>query len=142
MAAEQEVKRMSTHIQPVLAGDTRDLLRRMRRATVLDGVDELSPEQSSWMPEAVLWTCYLELRRRGEPRAPVEFLRALKTLLRRRSIGAAEIPSKDPDLHDHELVDDPFLGELWKAYKKCIVRNRTGPAAQLLRDIEGQILPA
>ena len=132
---------MSANVQTALAGDTRDLLRRMRRATVLDGHDEVADVQVEWMPEAILWACYLELRRRGEPRAPVEFLRALKTLLRRRSIGAADIPSQDPDLHDHEAVDDPFLGELWKAYKKCIVRNRTGPAAQLLRDIEGQILP-
>ncbi len=93
------------------------------------------------MPEAVLWTCYCELRGRGEPRAAVEFMRALKSLLRRRSIGAGEIPSQDPDFQDHLLVDDPFLGELWKAYKKCISRNRMGPAAQLLRDIEGQILP-
>ncbi len=133
---------MATNVEPVLVGDNRTLLRRMRQVTVLDGVDEVAPDQADWMPEATLWSCYLELRRRGEPRAPVEFLRALKTLLRRRSIGAAEIPSRDPDFHDHELVDDPFLGELWKAYKKCIVRNRTGPAAQLLRDIEGQILPA
>lgn len=132
---------MSEPVQQVLAGDTRDLLRRMRRATVLDGLDDTADAQSQWMPEAILWTCYLELRRRGEPRAPVEFMRALKTLLRRRSIGAADIPSEDPDLHDHEAVDDQFLGELWRAYKKCIARNRTGPAAQLLRDIEGQLFP-
>lgn len=132
---------MDIHTETVLEDDTRTLLRRMRSVTVLDGVGPVAEGELSLMPEAVLWTCYLELRRRGEPRAPVEFLRALKTVLRRRSIGAAEIPTHDPDLQDHLLVDDPFLGELWKAYKKCIARNRTGPAGQLLRDIEGQILP-
>ena len=126
---------------PVLASETREILRRMRRVPVLDGVDEVVG-QESWMPEAVLWGVYCELRGRGEPRSSVEFLGALKTLHRRRSIGAAAIPFHDPDTHDHELVDDPFLGELWKAYKKCIRRNRTGPAAQLMRDIEGQILPS
>ena len=98
---------MASDPQPVLVGDTREILRQMRRMTVLDGMDEVITGQETWMPEAVLWTCYCELRGRGEPRAAVEFMRALKSLLRRRSIGAGEIPSQDPDFQDHLLVDDP-----------------------------------
>ena len=35
----------------------------------------------------------------------------------------------------HSEVDS-FLADLWKAYKKCIRNNRTGPASQLLKEIE------
>jgi hypothetical protein len=133
---------MGTEAQSILGDDTRILLRKMRGVTVQDQIGTAGVEETAPMPEATLWPYYLELRRRNEPRAAVEFLRALKTLLRRRSVGAANLPTRDPDLQDYVLVDDPFLGELWKAYKKCISRNRTGPAAQLLRDIEGQLLPS
>ena len=38
--------------------------------------------------------------------------------------------------------EDPLDFALWKAYKKCIRTQRTGPASQLLRDIEAQISSA
>jgi hypothetical protein len=91
------------------------------------------------LPESVLWRIFCELRRRGEPEVDDLFLRAVRTLHRRRAEGGADLPSDDVDTDEHKLCDDPFLGELWKAYKKCICRQRTGPAAQLLRDIEAQI---
>ncbi len=40
------------------------------------------------------------------------------------------------------MIDDAFLADLWKAYKKCIKNNRTGPASQLLRDIEERVIAA
>jgi len=91
------------------------------------------------MPESLLWHVYLELRSRGEPQATTYFISSLKTLHRRRTIGAASLPMLDPNPGEHRMSDDPFLAELWRAYKKCIQNNRTGPAAQLLRDIEGQL---
>jgi hypothetical protein len=91
------------------------------------------------LPESVLWRIFCELRRRGEPEVDDLFLRAVRTLHQRRSGGGASLPTDDIDTDEHKLCDDPFLGELWKAYKKCICRQRTGPAAQLLRDIEAQL---
>jgi hypothetical protein len=90
------------------------------------------------LPESVLWQTYCELRRRGVD-AEDSFLQSLKLLHRRRTIGASELATADEDREEHKLVDDPFLGELWKAYKKCICNQRTGPGAQLLRDIEVQV---
>ena len=91
------------------------------------------------MPESLLWNVYLELRRRGESQATSYFISSLKTLHRRRTIGAASLPMLDPNPGEHRLTEDLFLGELWRAYKKCIQHNRPGPAAQLLRDIEGPL---
>ena len=108
---------------------TRELVRRMRRP----------PEQDS-MPESVLWSAYLELSRRGEPRAAHLFLQGLKGLHRRRAIGTGDLSQRDPDPSEHRFADDPYVGELWKAYKRCISDGRTGPAAQLLRDLEECIL--
>ena len=48
-------------------------------------------------------------------------------------------PCADPDPEEHKLVDDPMLAELWKAYKRCICAQRTGPAAQLLQNIEDHL---
>ena len=44
--------------------------------------------------------------------------------------------------HPVQRVDDALLGELWKAYKRCIRAQRTGPAAQLLNDIAAQLAAA
>ena len=56
-----------------------------------------------------------------------------------RCIAGMDLPINDDLTEEHRLVDDGFLGDLWKAYKKCIKNNRTGPAQQLLRDIEERI---
>lgn len=112
--------------------DTRDLLRRMRRLSQSGS----SPEG---MPEAALWRLFLELRRRGDGNAGALFIESLRTLHRRRGLRTAELPTRDPDPDDHRLAGDVFLGELWRAYKRCIQQSRTGPAAQLLRDLEVQV---
>ncbi len=91
------------------------------------------------LPESVLWRAYCELRRRGEEDPSATFLRSMKTLHRRRSIGSTDLPVEDLFPQEHKLVDDPFLGELWKAYKRCICNQRPGPASQLLREIAAQM---
>lgn len=91
------------------------------------------------LPESALWRCYTELRRRGEEGADQLFINSVRTLHRRRALGTVDLGSTDPDPEEHKLVDDPMLAELWKAYKRCIVNRRTGPAASLLRDIEAQL---
>lgn len=108
---------------------TRELLRRLRRPT---GEDE-------GMPESQLWRDYLELNRRGQPDATELFLRSLKNLHRRRALGNGELSTTDPAPKEHQLVDNPYVGELWKAYKRCISQRRIGPAGQLLRDLAEQI---
>ena len=114
---------------------TRDLLRLLRRPPN-NVTDELG---QPGMPESFLWNVFIELRRRGDTRANSYFLSSVKSLHRRRTLGGADLPTLDPDPTEHRLAEDPFLGELWRAYKKCIQQNRTGPAAQLLRDIEDQV---
>lgn len=115
---------------PELAAlDTRSLLRLLRR-----------PTQGAYMPESEIWRAYLELCRRGEPQATELFLRSLKGLHRRRAVGAAELSSSDPNPDEHRLVEDPYVGELWKAYKRCIAQRRPGPASTLLRDLEQQLV--
>ena len=93
-------------------------------------------EAGPHLPESVLWATFLELRARGEDDATSAFLRSLKTLHRRRTMGSPTLPCTDTRQDEHKLVDDSMLGELWKAYKRCICAQRTGPASQLLRDIE------
>lgn len=112
----------------------RELIRELRRGAS-------SKQDVDVMPESVAWHVYLELRRRGNGRAGPLFLDTLKHLHTRRSIGSVDLMSEDgmPDEHRLVEVEDPFLADLWKAYKKCIQHNRTGPAAQLLRDIEEQL---
>ena len=115
---------------------TRDLLRLLRRPP-----NDVKDEQGQpGMPESFLWNVFIELRRRGDDRANSYFLSSVRALHRRRTLGGAELPTLDPDPNEHRLTEDPFLGELWRAYKKCIHQNRTGPAAQLLRDIESQLV--
>lgn len=112
--------------------ETTDLLRTLRRLAAVPP----DPSEDAAMPECAAWTGFLELRRRGDPRATSYFLAAVRALLDRRSSRGVELPVGDADPRDHEQVDDPFLGELWKAYKRCLRQQRTGPAARLLHDIE------
>lgn len=112
----------------------RELMRQLRRGA--------SGEQgAAMMPESMAWQVFLELRRRGVPRAVPLFLDTLRHLHARRCIGSVQLSTTDgmPDEHRIVELDDPFLADLWKAYKKCIKANRTGPASQLLRDIEEQL---
>lgn len=108
---------------------TRDLVRMLRAP----------PENGESLPESTLWRAYLELRRRGEPGATAQFLGGLKTLHRRRTIGTAALPNMDTQPDEHKMAEDPYLGELWKSYKRCLCANRTGPAAQILREVEQQL---
>lgn len=112
---------------------SRQLIRNLR-VTVAPSDDVL--------PESVAWHTFIELRRRGEPDCEQLFISALRNLHSRRCIAGVDLPTDD-SLHDeHRLIDDPFLADLWKAYKKCIKNHRTGPASQLLRDIEERVLAA
>ncbi len=125
---------MQTALPDAATAASRDLVRTLRtqhRWTTGDSPDAL--------PESVLWQCWLELRRRGDERADELFLKSVKTLLRRRSTGHVELPNVDAHPDEHRLSEDPMLAELWKAYKRCICAQRTGPAGQLLRDIEAQL---
>lgn len=114
---------------PVSELDTRSLMRMLRR-----------PSDSEHMPESEIWRAYLELSRRGEPQVTELFLRSLKGLHRRRAVGASDLPCEDPHPDEHRLVEDPYVGELWKAYKRCISQRRPGPASALLRDLEQQLV--
>lgn len=108
------------------AAPSRDLVRTLRTL----------PNHHTVLPESVAWHVFLELRRRGEPDAARLFLSAVKGLHSRRCIAGVELPSDDPHPEEHRLVEDAFLADLWKAYKKCIRNHRTGPAGQLIRDME------
>jgi hypothetical protein len=110
---------------------SRELVRTLRTG-VRESVD-------GCMPESVAWQTYLELKKRGEPDAPRLFIGALRSLHSRRSFAGADLPSEDPLPEEHKLVEDEYLADLWKAYKKCIRTHRTGPAQALLRDIEEQL---
>lgn len=105
---------------------SRELLRNLRVVPTGPGV----------LPESVVWQTFVELRRRGEPDADRLFLTAVRGLHSRRCIAGVDLPIEDPLPDEHRLIDDPFLADLWKAYKKCIRNQRTGPASQLLRDME------
>jgi hypothetical protein len=105
---------------------SRELARDLRAVPNADGV----------LPESVAWQTFIELRRRGEPDASRLFLAAVRSLHSRRSVAGVELPCDDPLTEEHRLSEDSFLADLWKAYKKCITAHRTGPASQLLRDME------
>jgi hypothetical protein len=111
---------------------SRQLKRQLRRSVSVE-------EGMNVLPESVAWQSFLELKRREEPDAANLFIGALKNLHSRRSIAGVDLPTDDGLPDEHRLADDGFLGDLWKAYKKCISRNRTGPASLLLRDIEEQL---
>lgn len=108
---------------------SRELVRDLRAVPNPEGV----------LPESVAWQTFLELRRRGEPDATRLFLAAVRALHSRRSIAGVVLPVEDPLTEEHRLTEDAFLADLWKAYKKCITANRTGPASQLLRDMEDHL---
>lgn len=108
---------------------SRQLIRNLRSTMKIDGC----------LPESIAWQTFVELRRRGEPDANGLFIDTLRSLHSRRCVAGMDLPCNDDLTEEHRLVDDGFLGDLWKAYKKCIKNNRTGPAHQLLRDIEERI---
>lgn len=109
---------------------SRELIRNLRVARA-DGVDVL--------PESLAWQTFIALRRRGEPDAERLFLSAVRNLHARRCMAGADLPTVDGLPDEHRLTDDPFLADLWKAYKKCIRSQRTGPAGELLREIEERL---
>lgn len=111
---------------------SRDLIRALRTG-VRDSLGEA-------LPESVAWQLFLELRRRGEPQAGELFVQALRSLHSRRSIAGSQLPDDDTQPEEHRLIEDAYLADLWKAYKKCIRMHRTGPASQLLRDIEALVV--
>ena len=97
------------------------------------------PDVADVLPESVLWRVFLELRRRGEPAAATHFLGGLRQLHRRRTLGASHLPVTDHHTDGHKMAEDPYLAELWRSYKRCLCANRTGPAAQILREVEQQL---
>lgn len=107
---------------------SRELLRQLRTP----------PREAATLPESHAWRIFCELRRRGESEAEAPFLATLRRLHLRRS-QSHPLPDTDPDPDEHKLVDDPFLGDLFRAYKRAICSQRIGPAATLLRDIEAQL---
>ena len=111
----------------------RTLIRMLRNQPDLDS------GELQGLPESVLWQSFCELKRRGEENVNQPFLRAMRTLHRRRCMGLATLGMQDVFPDEHKLTDDPMLSELWKAYKRCICSQRNGPAGQLLQDIESQI---
>lgn len=108
---------------------TRELVRMLR----------VPPPMAGAMPESIQWRAFLELRRRGEGGAGPNFIHAVKALYRRRAMGATDLALTDVDPDEHRLAEDPYVGELWRSYKRCLLANRTGPAAQILRELEQQI---
>ena len=109
---------------------SRDIARKLRAG--------LSVE-AQWMPESVAWHLFVELRRRGEADAAPLFIEALRALHARRTLGNTVVPNQEIDVEEHRLVDDAYLADLWKAYKKCLRAQRNGPAQILLRDIEERL---
>lgn len=108
---------------------TRDLVRLLKTPPTTTGL----------LPESVLWRAFHELKRRGEPDVAAPFIAGLRALHRRRTLGASDLALTDHDPDAHRLATDPYLADLWKSYKRCLCANRTGPAAQLLREVEQQI---
>jgi hypothetical protein len=111
-----------------ISAPSRDLARSLRTGVRQD--------TDGIMPESIAWQVYLELKRRGEDSAGPLFLTAIRHLHARRSVASIDLPVQDPYTDEHREVEDAFLADLWRAYKKCIRGRRNGPAAQLLRDIE------
>lgn len=113
---------------------SRELLRTLRAIQAGEGEGTL--------PESVAWQTFVELRRRGEPDVHKLFMSAVRALYARRCIAGTALPLDDGSPDEHRLTDDIFLAEMWKAYKKCITNRRTGPASQLLRDMEEHLAAA
>ena len=97
------------------------------------------PNTTDVLPESVCWQVFMELRRRGDAQATGNFVAGLRTLHRRRGLAAGTLPTVDPHTDEHKLAPDPYLGELWRSYKRLLCANRTGPAAQILREFEQQL---
>ena len=117
-----------------LSASSRQLIRLLRDQS------SVTADNNDALPESLLWQTYCELRRRGEKNeADPHFIRSVKRLHRRRSEGTKFLSVQDVSPQEHKLVDDPMLSQLWKAYKRCICRHRTGPASQLLQDIAEHI---
>ena len=109
---------------------SRELIRNLRVAAT---------NNPDILPESVAWQTFLELRSRGEEGVNEMFLKAVRALHARRCIAGVALSVNDGAPEEHRLVDDSFLADLWKAYKNCIRNNRTGPAQQLLQDIEERL---
>jgi hypothetical protein len=118
---------------PVDLTPSRELFRRLRTQPVE------APPPTGEMPESALWRAYCELRRRKAEGCGDAFLTAMKAVHGRRVLGVQSIGRDDGDPGDHRFVDDAYLGELWRAYKRCIRQGRPGPACQFLRDLERSI---
>ena len=99
---------------------SRHLIRVLRRQPDLHGEDVE-------LPESVLWRAYCELRRRGEDRASEHFLRSVRKLHRRRSLGSVALPVDDLHTEEHRLVDDPMLSELCRPTSAASARRGRGP---------------
>jgi hypothetical protein len=108
---------------------SRELVRTLRCTQKVDGC----------LPESVAWQAFVELHKRGERDAPRLFIGSLRSLHRRRCIPNMDLPVEDGVADEHKLVEDLFLANLWKAYKRCIRDKRTGPADRLLKDIEERL---
>jgi hypothetical protein len=109
---------------------SRELVRRLSSAQF---------DSATALPESLAWQAYLELKRRGQPEAGRLFVRAVRALHTRRCNVGSSLPTQDTHLDEHRLTEDPLLGDLWKAYKRCISAHRPGPADALLRDIEERV---
>ena len=108
---------------------TRDLIRLLR----------VPPDATQGMPENIQWQAFVELHRRGERSAAPVFIQSIRSLHRRRTLSACELSIQDNAPDEHRLAGDPYIGELWRSYKRCLLTHRTGPAAQILRELEQQI---
>jgi hypothetical protein len=112
---------MDPHVDPSLS--TRELIRALRVRPAGTG-----------LPETAAWHTFHALARRGEADAASLFVDALRADLQRRRAGEA-LSTVDSAPDDHRLTDDPVLGEMWRAFKKCLVTGRPAPAEALLGEI-------
>jgi hypothetical protein len=126
---------VSANVSPEMSQNLDTSTSTRELARILRG----PPSQTGTMPESLQWRAFLELRRRGEQVVANTFIQGLRILHRRRTLGGTELTLIDTDPEEHRLAEDPYLGELWKSYKRCLLSHRTGPAAQILRELEQQI---
>lgn len=112
---------MDPHVDPAMS--TRELIRALRTRPLGPG-----------MPETAAWHAFQALDRRGEADAPRLFVDALRALLLRRRDGQS-LPTIDGSPDDHRLAADPVLGEMWRAYKRCLCGGRPGHADTLLAEL-------
>ena len=91
------------------------------------------------MPESFVWQHYHELRKRKIPDVDQLLIGGLKKIHARRCNNGSTLGIQDPYTDEHRLAQDVLLGELFKAYKKCIKNQKVGPAKHLLNDLEEQL---